>query len=350
MRVLVATPLYPPSVGGPATYSRLLEVELPGRGTSVDVVSFGSVRRLPKGIRHALYLTKLLWWGVRADVIFALDPVSVGYPASIAARLLRKPLVLKIVGDYSWEQGVQRFGVKDLLDKFTEKAYGAPVERLRRVQSAVASCAKKIIVPSEYLKKIIASWGVEAGKIEVIYNAVETPADLPSREKAREMFEIGESEFVILSAGRNVPWKGFEVLRGVVADLETGFPSGNPVSIRLEIFHSLPHREVLTWMRAADIFVLNSGYEGFPHIVLEAMALGTPVIASRAGGNPEVVRDGENGLLVDYNNRGQLKTAILKLYGDESLREKLALVGQKTALKFSKDRMINETLNVITDM
>src|SRR3989339_1894470 len=103
-KILIATPLYPPDIGGPATYAKTLEIELPKRGLVVSIVSFSSVRHLPKGFSHLAYFFKLLKAAWRADLIFALDPISVGLPAHAVSKLLGKPLYVKIVGDFAWEQ------------------------------------------------------------------------------------------------------------------------------------------------------------------------------------------------------------------------------------------------------
>jgi glycosyltransferase involved in cell wall biosynthesis len=120
-KLLLATGIYPPDIGGPATYSKLLYEKLPAQGIAVWVLSFGSVRRYPKAIRHVLYMWKLLWLSRGVDCIYAQDTISVGLPAAIVSKITRKKLLLKIVGDYAWEQGVQRFGVTDRLDVFVTK-------------------------------------------------------------------------------------------------------------------------------------------------------------------------------------------------------------------------------------
>ena len=107
-KVLIATGLYSPDVGGPATYARELESHLPDYGFEVVVAPFTWVRKFPPGIRHILYLIVLIEYGEDASIILALDPVSVGLPAVIAARVLRKKFVLKVVGDYAWEQYCQK--------------------------------------------------------------------------------------------------------------------------------------------------------------------------------------------------------------------------------------------------
>jgi len=87
-KILIATGLYPPEEGGPAAYAKILYDKLPEYGISVDVVPFRRVRFLPKIIRHLVYFFIILWRGLFADVIYALDPVSVGFPSFLAAKIL----------------------------------------------------------------------------------------------------------------------------------------------------------------------------------------------------------------------------------------------------------------------
>src|SRR3990167_6273753 len=135
MKLLIATPLYPPEIGGPATYAKLLLEGLPKKGIEVDLVKFSDVRHLPKIIRHFVYYRRVLKAARSADVVLALDPVSVGLPAMKAAKKADKPFVVKIVGDYAWEQGQQRFGITQNLDEFVKtKNVSLQVHVLRRIQ------------------------------------------------------------------------------------------------------------------------------------------------------------------------------------------------------------------------
>ena len=90
MRLVIATPLYPPEIGGPATYAKLLVEGLPERGIGVDLVKFSSVRHLPNAVRQAVYCRNILKAARSADVILALDAVSVGWPVYFANLFLRK--------------------------------------------------------------------------------------------------------------------------------------------------------------------------------------------------------------------------------------------------------------------
>lgn len=339
-RVLIATGIFPPEGGGPATYSKILLDELPKENFGVRVLNFGSVRRLPKGIKHIVYFFGALRLGKNADIIFAQDPVSVGLPAMLAAKILCKKFILKIVGDYAWEQGVQRFGVKETLDAFLLNKYGWEVEFLKKIQKFVANSAEKIIVPSEYLKKVISAWGVSPEKISVVYNAFDAPGLNISKENARKQLRI--SGKILISAGRDVPWKGFQTLRDLMPEISEQIPDA-----KLFILSNEPREKLLLYLRAADVFVLNTAYEGFSHLILEAMAMGAPVITTNVCGNPELVDDGISGILVGFNDKKAIKNSILKLLKDEKLSQKLTSAAFQKSKQFSKERMINETIKIL---
>ncbi len=101
--------------------------------------------------------------------------------------------------------------------------------------------------------------------------------------------------------------------------------------------------ETFALMAACDLFVLNSTYEGFPHVVLEAMRAGLPVVATDVGGTPELVRDGENGLLISPNANGDLSKTLMKLLTSSEERQRLAAGAQETTQRFQQSVMIEAT-------
>ena len=368
MRILIATGVFAPDIGGPATYSKLLADELPRRGIDVSVLSFRSVRHLPKAVRHFAYFMKALRASVRADMVFAQDPVSVGLPALCAAKILCKRFILKVVGDYAWEQYCQRNGgIKNFLtlEEFQHARCDRVTELRRSIQRFVARRAEKVIVPSAYLKTIITEWGVPAGKIQVIYNACETPKGLESKDEARKT--LGLKGKVVVSIGRLVPWKGFlgliELMPAMLAefsDLVLVIVGDGPQRTELEkraeeleidghvIFTGRAEREnVWRYLKAADVFALNTAYEGFSHQILEAMALGAPIITTEVGGNVEVIDNGENGVLVAYNDKEALILALRHVLDDETFADMLAQNAKKKAETFSIKRMIEETITAL---
>jgi glycosyltransferase involved in cell wall biosynthesis len=96
-------------------------------------------------------------------------------------------------------------------------------------------------------------------------------------------------------------------------------------------------------LSACDLFVLNSTHEGFPYVVLEAMSLGLPVVATAVGGIPEVVQHGQNGLLIAPNANGALSKTLMKLVTSSEERQRLASGAQETTQRFQRCAMIEAT-------
>ncbi len=362
-RLVVATPLYPPDLGGPATYAYLLEQELPKRGIEVEMVKFADMRHLPKLIRHLAYFFKVLKALRSADAVLALDPVSVGLPSILAARIARKPLFLKVGGDYAWEQGSQRFGITSSLDVFVhEHAAPFPVQILRFIQGCVASHARRVIAPSQYLGGVVATWGVPLERIVVVYNGIqkETEGTLPEALSTR-------SHPRIVTVGRLVPWKGISGLIDAVASLRDEFPeislivvgdgperttlekyAHTRLSDRVLFTGALSHADTLAVIASADVFVLNSTYEGLSHLLIEAASLGVSIVATSVGGNPEVIQEGVSGLLVPPGDSAFLAGAITRICKDAALRERLQAGALESASVFTQEAMITGTVHALT--
>lgn len=361
MKVLIATGIYPPQIGGPATHAKLLYDELPGRGIDADVVSFGDYLERPKVIRHFLYFLELLRRAPDADVIYALDPVSVGLPALLASQIRGKRFILRIAGDYAWEQGVQRFGVTDMLNDFakTHDRYPWQVKLLSKIEKYVADGAEKIVSPSEYLKSIISAWGVPPEKIKVVYNGFHTGHVKETPSTLRKKLRLSGN--VIVSVGRLVQWKGMKELIEIMPRVAASVPDAKLVIIgdgpeknnlesairalnlgnTVTLVGRLAREKVFEYVKAADLFVLNTSYEGFSHQVIETMALGTPVITTAVGGNPEIVRNGENGILVPPRAKDSLLEAIISLLMNQKQAESLVRTAKKDVEKFTDEIMLS---------
>jgi glycosyltransferase involved in cell wall biosynthesis len=373
LKILIATGLYPPEVGGPATYSKTLTEELPRRGFAVDVLPFSAVRGWPKVLRHILYFLKCLKRGSTADIIYAQDPVSVGLPAMLAAKLLRKKFLLKVVGDYAWEQYQQKNQKSKIknqkfitLDEFQSIKFDWLTELRRNIERLVARRADQVIVPSEYLKNIVMMWGVPAEKIAVVYNSFELDKEVASQK-------IGKIGKLIFSAGRLVPWKGFDTLIEIMPDILAKVPEAELIIAgdgperealelriknyelgnKIKLLGNISRAEVWHYLTGADIFVLNTGYEGLSHQVLEAMAAGVPIVTTDVCGNPELVKNDKNALLVKYNDRAQLTGAIVRILTDDVLRNRLIAAGlskEYSVERFNKENMMNGLIKVLESL
>jgi glycosyltransferase involved in cell wall biosynthesis len=122
------------------------------------------------------------------------------------------------------------------------------------------------------------------------------------------------------------------------------------ISDRVIFTGGVPRSSVLAYLKAADLFILNSSYEGLPHIILEAFASGLPVVATSAGGTQEVVEDGVNGLLVPPRQPEILAAAVDRIFSDHGLRTSLIQGGRRTLqTRFLWETMVEETESVLRD-
>jgi len=363
MRILIATGIFPPDIGGPATYAHTMSKALSGQGFKVEVSVYSRVsKKLPKGLRHLVYFFKALPLVKRSDTVLALNAVSVGLPILLAAKFFKKRFIVRIVGDYAWEMASVRAQTGLLIDDFQKLSNRG---NLHKIQSYVCRKADKIIVPSEYLKDIVIGWGINPEKIKVIYNGVDfKPVDL-SKEEART--KLGIHGNIILSVGRLVPWKGFRMLIKIMPQLlelnqffRLVIVGDGPERKNLEamaknigldkkiyIVGKKSPEELALYLAAADVFVLNSGYEGFSHQILESMKAGVPVVASAILGNREIVKQGENGFLVKYNDEFNIIEAIKTLHKNPDVGEDFIKNGKETVNKFNVQRMIEETIKLL---
>jgi glycosyltransferase involved in cell wall biosynthesis len=364
MKVLVVTGIFPPDIGGPATYVPAVSRELAERGHEITVVTLSErldhadrfcgfrVCRIRRGVfkpwRLLLTVLRILWEGRSANVVFAN---GLYFEAVIANFILRKPLVQKIVGDWAWERATHKGWLDESFEVFQRSRHSPRVELLKALRGFCARRANMVIVPSRYLARAVVDWGVSESKTLVVYNAVELPSSAPST------IPLG-TRFKVVTVGRLVPWKQIDSLIEAIAQCEgTGLVvvGDGPERDRLEAMarERLSQRvyfagqrskeETFALMAACDLFVLNSSYEGFPHVVLEAMGAGLPIVATGVGGTPELVRDGENGLLISPNANGELSKTLMKLVTSSEERQRLAAGARETVQRFRPSAMVEAT-------
>ncbi len=362
MKILIATGLYPPDIGGPATYALLLEEELPKRGFEIVVVPFNCVRHYPKVVRHFVYMYKLWCESKRADVVYALDPISVGLPSLIVAKLIRRTFLLRLGGDYAWEQGVSRFGIKESLDEYLTKKSPRPlmVRLLVAVQSVVTKRAYRVVAPSEYLKSVIETWGVKKEKVVVIHSALYPLTVEGTKDELKKQLLFTTP--TIISAGRLVPWKGFATLIEVIATMKDTHPDislivagdgeellhlqtkakEHGVENNVRFVGRVSKKVLGASIKAADVFVLNTAYEGLSHQLIEVMDLGTPIITTTAGGNTELITNGVNGILVSFNDKEAIIDGLNRLLEYPETRSRIVQSARGRSKDFSQTIMLEE--------
>ena len=371
-KIIIATGIFPPEIGGPATHSLLLATELQKSGVDVVVVAYSDdkkeydfkVIRISRKQnilkRYFKYFYAILKESNKNSIVYAQDPISSGLPACFASAFRRARFILKIVGDYAWEQGSSRRNVKDSIEDFQAKKYGFFVSVLKFLERFVAKRASDLVVPSQFLKSIVLKWGVKESRIRVVLNSYTKKDNIVCKN-------IHTDKKIIVSVARLVPWKGLDQLIKIMPEILEKNPDiilniigDGPEKNNLEnliedldlkekvvLLGSISKDDVFCELKRSGVFVLNTSYEGLSHILLEALDAKVPIITTNVGGNPEVITNEENGVLVEIGDSEKLKREILRLFGDEESRNYLIKNGEKSLEKFKKEKMISEIFNIL---
>ena len=347
MRVLVVSGIWPPDVGGPASHAPDVAAYLRSRGHDVEVVTTAASapapeeypvrwvsRSLPKGVIHARTAAEIARRARRAQVVYTTG--MFGRSAS-GATLARRPYVVKLTADPAFERARRRGMVGGDVDEFQRSRGDAAIRTLRVARDAELRHAAHVFTPSAYLRDLAVGWGVPPEHVSVLPNPSPPLPELRPRDELRA--ELGLDGIALAFAGRLTAQKSlglaFEAVAAndgvtllVAGEGDERAPLERRVAElgldgRVRFLGAQPRERVLELFRAADASILSSSWENFPHTVVEALAVGTPVLATATGGVAEVVRDGENGLLVPSGDAAALADAVRRFVADEALRDRL---------------------------
>ena len=364
MRVLIVSGIWPPDVGGPASHAPDVAAFLLSRGHRVEIVTTAAgppeprpypvrwiSRSLPKGVIHVRTAVEVARRAAGADVVYTTGMFGRSAAGSSAAR---RPFVVKLTADPAFERARRRSVVGGTVDEFQRLGGGPAVRALRLARDLELRRAAHVFTPSAYLRDLALSWGVHAERVSVLPNPAPPLPELPPRPELRRSFELDGDTLAF--AGRLTAQKSLDVALAALAHVDgvTLLVAGEgderaalerraaelSLGGRVRFLGPQPRERVLELFRAADAVVLSSSWENFPHAVVEALAAGTPVLATSTGGVAEVVRDGENGLLVPVGDADALAEAIRLYFADGELRERLRAAAAPSAAGYAPERIL----------
>jgi glycosyltransferase involved in cell wall biosynthesis len=360
MRITVLTGIFPPDIGGPATSVPELVRELSRSGASPTVVTLADsahpangdpcpVVRIPRGASRVRRM-----WEVRAAVAGAKPNVVLANGLHLeAALMLNGPVVQKIVGDWAWERA-QNKGWSSLdINAFQHARLPPRAHAIRALRTLVTRRASLVIAPSRYVGDLVNGWGIPKDRIRIVPNAAPAAKPRHGPRKPRALF-----------AGRLVRWKRVDDVLRVLPDFpDLGFDivgTGPNEPELQELVHSLglekrvafhgalPREVLLPKMAEAACLILPSSYEGMPHVVLEAFAMGLPVVAAAAGGTPEIIESGVSGLLYPYGDKPALIKA-LRAVRDPGVAERLSHGGAAVAKRLTIEGTVASTQRALVE-
>jgi glycosyltransferase involved in cell wall biosynthesis len=281
---------------------------------------------------------------LRPDVIHAHEILSPTSAAVLARAFYGRPVLVKIL----------RGGILGDIYKIRNRWLG--VQRFRFLAHRVDS----FVVISQEIDKELSALGVPQEKRAFIPNGVDTElfAPLPDSQKQRLRMELGlaSNAKIIVYVGRLTAEKRVDHLLCIWPEIRASFPEAQllivgtgPEEVHLRKMSSPGVQftgqvnDTTRYLQAADVFVLPSVTEGLSNSMLEALSAGVPVLATCVGGTPDVISHDVNGYLIPPDDLEALKSGLLTLLADESLRAHLGLESRQSILQnFSLDSIATQ--------
>lgn len=345
MRVLVTVGIFPPDIGGPATFvpkiAKYFQDEL---NYEIEILTLSdnknsninddfSVKRIDRNLPIIYRWLKTIFTiyklGKNKDLIFVN---GLGTETTIANIFLKKKIIRKIVGDPVWERAYSKAKISESFDEFQVKNYGFSISLQKKVRSFSIKKSDIVVTPSKHLKNFILNLGFK-NKIEIINNGVFIP------EENTNIFTNDQINITIVS--RLVSHKNIKKIIRAISDLNDPLiylniigdgPELNQLQkISLEsnnkdniIFHGKLNRDHINHIfLKSDIYIQASNYEGLPHSLLEAMSYGIPVLCTPVGECKEILGNEDRGYILDLPvSKNNIKSKISEIIGEKNIANK----------------------------
>ena len=356
MKVLVTVGIFPPDIGGPATFvpkiAKYFQDEL---NYEIEILTLSdnknsninddfSVKRIDRNLPIIYRWLKTIFTiyklGKNKDLIFVN---GLGTEATIANIFLKKKIIRKIVGDPVWERAYSKAKISESFDEFQVKNYGFSISLQKKVRSFSIKKSDIVVTPSQHLKNFILNLGFK-NKIETINNGVTIP------EESAKIFTNDQINIIIVS--RLVTHKNIEKIIKAILDLNSPLIKLNvigegPELNRLQsisitsnytdniIFHGKLNRDDINHIFLnSDIYIQASNYEGLPHSLLEAMSYGIPVLCTPVGECKEILGNEDRGYVLDLPvSKDNIKSKINEIISEKNIANTKGVEGKNFVSK-----------------
>ena len=322
LKILIATGIFPPDVGGPAKYAKNLQEQFLNRRFFVKVLAYGIEKKLPFFARHIFYFLKIIFNLNKVDLIIALDLISTGFPSVLAARIFKKKIILRTGGDFLWETYVERTGNLISLSDFYKNIPPLPLKHkiILILQRFVLSDSSAVVFNSfwqrDFFKRI---YRLDSEKLFVVENFypvkfAEDGAEQFHRVNGGKFASPEPKEKIFIFAGRKLKLKNLTLLEKIFGELKE-----TRGDVKLEIVDNFSQTGLEEKIKNSYALILPSITDLAPNFIIEGLRANKPFILTKNCGLFEKLKD--VGIFVDPFDKDDIKNKILFLSDEDNYKE-----------------------------
>ena len=319
MNILITVGIFPPDIGGPASFVPKISDFLIENGHNVKIICLSEVgnihtednldvirikrsNNLP--IRWIKTIYQIVKNGIRSDLIFVN---GLGVESAIANLILQKQLIRKIVGDPVWERAYNKKRITESFDDFQNNKHSFLIEVQKLLRNWSINSAEIVITPSDNLKSFVSGIGYSQ-KILKINNGVNI-TDINRANESKADINLIIISRLVVQKNINIVIEAMKLLDnknlklsiigegGEFSKLESAIHDLN-LQNQVQLLGKVDNNKISQFLLTADIFIQASDYEGLPHSVLEAINYEVPILSTETGGCKDLLNDGERGFII----------------------------------------------------
>ena len=351
MNILITVGIFPPDIGGPASFVPKIANHLINMDNKVKIICLADEENLlledeldVLRIRRSTYLP-IRWFktisliikhGRESDILFVN---GLGVEAAIANLYLRKKIVRKIVGDPVWERFYNKKRTSETFDDFQNLKHNLNVRIQKLIRNWSISSSEIVITPSDHLKEFINRTNPKTEVLK-INNGIEITEFKRNKTPPHEFNILINSRLVVqknihlvieamgsvknLDINLKIIGEGGEFAR--LEDLITNLKIQN----RVKMIGKVENNLISEYLKTSNLFIQASDYEGLPHSILEAINYEVPILSTEVGGCKDLLDNGDRGFIISSpQNKQQIAEKIDYIYENYDIALTKAVAAKK---------------------
>jgi len=336
MNILITVGIFPPDIGGPASFVPKIANHLIKMDNEVKIICLADEENLlledeldVLRIRRSTYLPRrwfktislIIKHGRKSDILFVN---GLGVEAAIANLYLRKKIVRKIVGDPVWERFYNKKRTSETFDDFQNLKHNLNVRIQKLIRNWSISSSEIVVTPSDHLKEFINKTNPKTEVLK-INNGIEITEFKRNKTPLHEFNILINSRLVVqknihlvieamgsiknLDINLKIIGEGGEFAR--LEDLITNLKIQN----RVKMIGKVENNLISEYLKTSNLFIQASDYEGLPHSILEAINYEVPILSTEVGGCKDLLDSGDRGFIISSpQNKQQIAEKIDYIY------------------------------------